>query len=115
MQEEVNSEEDILEFEEDCVNEGPLKNKYETGEVRSIQKAIQEVTRKIEQEKIKLRITDERLEAKKVQYNQLLGKPVQKTEEEKERERQEKREQNKQHKLQIYQKKRKLINKKNLD
>ena len=108
MQEEVNSEEDILEFEEDSVNEGPLKNKYETGEVRSIQKAIQEVTRKIEQEKIKLRITDERLEAKKVQYNQLLGKPVQKTEEEKERERQEKREQNKQHKLQIYQKKKKV-------
>ena len=86
MQEEFTSDLNSVEYEEDIVNEGPVKNKYETGEVRSLQKAIQEVTSKIEQEKIKLRITDERLEAKKNQYNQLLGKPVQKTEEEKERE-----------------------------
>ena len=108
MQEEYPSEEENIDIEEELNNEGPIKNIYETGEVRSIQKAIQDVTRKIEQEKIKLRITDERLEAKKIQYNQLLGKPVQKSEEEKERERVAKREQNKNHKLQIYPKKKKV-------
>ena len=83
MNEEILSEDENIEFDEDFAYQGPVKNKYETGEVKSIQKAIQEVTRKIEQEKIKLRITDERLEGKKIQYNQLLGQPVQKTEEEK--------------------------------
>ena len=80
MNEEILSEDENIEFDEDFAYQGPVKNKYETGEVKSIQKAIQEVTRKIEQEKIKLRITDERLEGKKIQYNQLLGQPVQKTE-----------------------------------
>ena len=108
MQEEFSSQENSAEFEEDIPNEGPIKNKYETGEVRSLQKAIQEVTSKIEQEKIKLRITDERLEAKKNQYNQLLGKPVQKTEEEKEREHKVKLEQTKKHKLETTQKKKKV-------
>ena len=108
MQEEFTSQENSAEFEEDVPNEGPIKNKYETGEVRSLQKAIQEVTSKIEQEKIKLRITDERLEAKKNQYNQLLGKPVQKTEEEKEREHKVKLEQTKKHKLETTQKKKKV-------
>ena len=108
MKEEFSSQENSAEFEEDIPNEGPIKNKYETGEVRSLQKAIQEVTSKIEQEKIKLRITDERLEAKKNQYNQLLGKPVQKTEEEKEREHKVKLEQTKKHKLETTQKKKKV-------
>ena len=108
MQEEITSDLNSVEYEEDIVNEGPVKNKYETGEVRSLQKAIQEVTSKIEQEKIKLRITDERLEAKKNQYNQLLGKPVQKTEEEKEREHKAKLEETKRHKLETTQKKKKV-------
>lgn len=77
------------------------KNKYETAEVDIIQHAIQTVTKKIEREKIKLRIADERLEAKKKMYNQLQGKPVQKTEEEKEREHKKKLEENKSHKLEI--------------
>ena len=108
MQDEFHSEEENLEFEEELINEGPVKNKYETGEVRSIQKAIQDVTRKIEQEKIKLRITDERLEVKKKQYNQLLGKPVQKTEEEKEREHLAKMEESKKHTLETKAKKKKV-------
>ncbi len=108
MQDEFPSEEENIEFEEELVNEGPVKNKYETGEVRSIQKAIQDVTRKIEQEKIKLRITDERLEVKKKQYNQLLGKPVQKTEEEKEREHLAKIEESKKHILETKAKKKKV-------
>ena len=108
MKEEFPSEEENEEYEEESVEQGPIKNKYETGEVRSLQRAIQEVTSKIEQEKIKLRITDERLEAKKKQYNQLLGKPVQKTEEEKEREHLAKIEQNKMHKLETTQKMKKV-------
>ena len=108
MQDEFPSEEENIGFEEELVNEGPVKNKYETGEVRSIQKAIQDVTRKIEQEKIKLRITDERLEVKKKQYNQLLGKPVQKTEEEKEREHLAKMEESKKHILETKAKKKKV-------
>ena len=66
MKDELESDEEIVEFEDDLAYQGPIRNKYETGEVKSIQKAIQEVTSKIEQEKIKLRITDERLEAKKI-------------------------------------------------
>ena len=108
MQSEFNSESNNLDYEEDINEGGPVKNKYETGEVQSLQRAIQEVTSKIEQEKIKLRITDERLEAKKNQYNQLLGKPVTKTEEEKEREHKAKLEQTKKHKLETTQKKKKV-------
>ena len=108
MQDELISESNNIEYEDDINEGGPVKNKYETGEVRSLQKAIQEVTSKIEQEKIKLRITDERLEAKKNQYNQLLGKPVTKTEEEKEREHKAKLEQSKRHKLETTQKKKKV-------
>ena len=108
MNEEILSEDENIEFDEDFAYQGPVKNKYETGEVKSIQKAIQEVTRKIEQEKIKLRITDERLEGKKIQYNQLLGQPVQKTEEEKEKEHKEKIERNKKHVLETKQKPKKI-------
>ncbi len=108
MNEEILSEDENIEFDEDFAYQGPVKNKYETGEVKSIQKAIQEVTRKIEQEKIKLRITDERLEGKKIQYNQLLGQPVQKTEEEKEKEHKEKIERNKKHVLETKQKPKKV-------
>ena len=87
--------------EENYESSGPKKNKYETAEVEFIQQEIQLVTRKIEREKIKLRIADERLEAKKKMYNQLQGKPVQKTDEEKEREHKKKLEENKAHKLEI--------------
>ena len=59
------SEEDDLEYEEENSYNGPVKNKYETEEVKFIQGEIQLVTRKIEREKIKLRIADERLEVKK--------------------------------------------------
>jgi hypothetical protein len=107
MSEEFSDEED-LDYEEDFTAKGPVKNKYETGEVKLIQKEIQLVTRKIEREKIKLRITDERLEAKKKQYNQLQGKPVEKTDEEKEREHQMKLAQNREHKLETVSKPRNI-------
>ena len=85
MAEEI-SDEDDLEYEEDFSTIPHTENKYETEESKFIQGEIQLVTRKIEREKIKLRIADERLEAKKKLYNQLQGKPVKKSDEEKERE-----------------------------
>ena len=108
MTEEFSAEEEDIEYEEEYSHQGPVKNKYETGEVKIIQKEIQLVTRKIEREKIKLRITDERLEAKKKQYNQLQGKPVEKTDEEKEREHQKKLAKNKEHKLETVSKPRNI-------
>ena len=59
------SSDDDVEYEDNIGSNGPVKNKYETGEIKLIQKEIQLVTKKIEQEKIKLRIIDERLDAKK--------------------------------------------------
>jgi hypothetical protein len=108
MTEELSAEEEDIEYEEEYSHQGPVKNKYETGEVKIIQKEIKLVTRKIEREKIKLRITDERLEAKKKQYNQLQGKPVEKTDEEKEREHQKKLAKNKEHKLETVSKPRSI-------
>ena len=108
MTEEFSAEEEDIEYEEEYSYQGPVKNKYETGEVKIIQKEIQLVTRKIEREKIKLRITDERLEAKKKQYDQLQGKPVEKTDEEKEREHQKKLAKNKEHKLETVSKPRNI-------
>ena len=98
MAEELSNEEEF-DNEEDFSNHQIVENKYETEESKFIQGEIQLVTRKIEREKIKLRIADERLEAKKKLYNQLQGKPVQKTDEEKEREHQKKLQENREHKL----------------
>ena len=98
MAEEI-SDEDDLEYEEDFSTIPHTENKYETEESKFIQGEIQLVTRKIEREKIKLRIADERLEAKKKLYNQLQGKPVKKSDEEKEREHEKKLKENREHKL----------------
>ena len=93
------SSDDDVEYEDNIGSSGPVKNKYETGEIKLIQKEIQLVTKKIEQEKIKLRIIDERLDAKKKQYNILQGKPVPKTDEEKQKEHQRRLAQSRDHKL----------------
>ena len=93
------SSDDDVEYEDNIGSNGPVKNKYETGEIKLIQKEIQLVTKKIEQEKIKLRIIDERLDAKKKQYNILQGKPVHKTDEEKQKEHQRRLAQSRDHKL----------------
>jgi hypothetical protein len=100
MSQEMVSDDDEVEYEDIYSNhDGPVKNKYETEEVKFIQGEIQLVTRKIEREKIKLRIADERLEVKKNLYNKLQGKPVQKTDEEKEREHQRRLQQSREHTL----------------
>ena len=57
------------------------------------------MAKKIEHEKINLRITSERLTQKEKTYNELQGKPVQKTNEEKEKERREHKKAVKNHKL----------------
>ena len=67
--------------------------------IKDIQRNIQEITKKIEHEKINLRITTERLTQKEKQYNELQGKPVTKTNEEKEKERKEHKIAVKSHKL----------------
>ena len=75
------------------------KVKLEKEVIKDIQKNIQEMTKKIEHEKINLRITTERLTQKEKQYNELQGKPVAKTNEEKEKERKEHKKAVKSHKL----------------
>ena len=67
--------------------------------LEDIQQNIQSMAIKIEHEKINLRITSERLTQKEKQYNELQGKPVVKTKEEKEKERKEHKKAVKSHKL----------------
>ena len=62
------------------------KKKYSKRGIEDIQHQIQEMAKKIEHEKINLRITTERLTQKEKTYNELQGKPVTKTNEEKEKE-----------------------------
>ena len=55
--------------------------------IDDIQKELQEITKKIEQEKINLRICKERYDKKLKLYRELQGKPTQLSREEKEKER----------------------------
>lgn len=73
-------------------------NKYEMAEIEYIQQEIQSVTKKIEHEKISLRILKERNEKKKSEYAQLEGRPGEKSKEEKEKLRKDRLEQLKKHK-----------------
>ena len=68
-------------------------------EDKSIQEQIEQETIHIEQKKIDLRIMKERLAQKEKLYNELQGKPVNKTSEEKEKERRDKKKANKNHKF----------------
>ena len=76
-----------------------VKNKYEVAEIEFIQQEIQLVTKKIEHEKISLRILQERFEKKKGELNKLKGKPVSLSKDEKIREIKEKMEQMKNRKI----------------
>ena len=91
-EEEKNEE---IEESSDDFDAGAIKNKFETREIEDIQQEIQNVTKKIEHEKINLRITEERYEKTKNEYNKLQGKPEVKTKEDKEKERKEKKEKQK--------------------
>ena len=68
-------------------------------EDKSIQEQIEQETIHIEQKKIDLRIMKERLTQKEKLYNELQGKPINKTSEEKEKERRDKKKANKNHKF----------------
>lgn len=68
-------------------------------EDKDIQSQIQKETIQIEQKKIDLRIMKERLAQKEKMYNELQGKPVNKTSEEKEKERRDHRKAVKSHKF----------------
>ena len=52
-------------------------------EIETIQKSIQEISKKIEEDKINLRILQERHIKKQSEYNQLAGKPIIKSKEQK--------------------------------
>ena len=105
QEEEQDENEDEVENKEQIVT--PLdpkqverdKNKYNKGGIEDIQRQIQEMAKKIEHEKINLRITTERLTQKEKTYNELQGKPVNKTNEEKEKERRDHKKAVKNHKL----------------
>jgi hypothetical protein len=86
---------EVIEESSDDFDAGAIKNKFETREIEDIQQEIQNVTKKIEHEKINLRITEERYEKTKNEYNKLQGKPEVKTKEDKEKERKEKKEKQK--------------------
>ena len=98
---ENNEEEQKIQKEEQKNNKISEKErkKYNKAVIEDIQNEIQEITKKIEQEKINLRITTERLTQKEKTYNELQGKPVNKTNEEKEKERREHKKAVKNHKL----------------
>jgi hypothetical protein len=99
---EENEEEDAQEPEKPIIDSGTIekeKKKYAQRGIEDIQRQIQEMTKKIEHEKINLRITTERLNQREKVYNDLQGKPVLKTQEEKERERREHKKAIKRHKL----------------
>ena len=83
-------------FEEENKNEqqdskNQSKNYNIFSKIDDIQKELQETTKKIEQEKINLRICKERYEKKLKLYRELQGKPTQLTKEEKEKEKKKKK------------------------
>ena len=82
-------------------NKKPINIEAKSGQklLEDLQQNIQSMAVKIEHEKINLRITSERLTQKEKQYNELQGKPVVKTKEEKEKERKEHKKAVKSHKL----------------
>ena len=62
-----------------------VKNKYEVSEIEYVQQEIEEMSKKIESEKIKKRISDERYEKKLKEYNELQGKPNEPSQDDKEK------------------------------
>ena len=83
-------------LEKELLNE---KKKFSKASVEDIQREIGEMTKKIEHEKINLRICTERYNKKYRQYCELQGKPVAQSEEEKEKEKKEKTLEKKNHKV----------------
>ena len=92
-------EETKVEVKKSSEEEKKLLKKMKQNEDKSIQEQIEQETIHIEQKKIDLRIMKERLTQKEKLYNELQGKPINKTSEEKEKERRDKKKANKNHKF----------------
>ena len=95
-------EEEVVEEEEDIDPDlaEDLKRvgkKFTKASVEDIQKEIQDITKKIEHEKINLRIVTERYDKKYRTYCELQGKPVAQSKEEKEKEKIERAKEKKEH------------------
>ena len=97
--EEEMDEQPKVEEKKESQEEKKLLNKMKEKQDKSIQEQIEQETIQIEQKKIDLRIMKERLTQKEKLYNELQGKPVNKTSEEKERERRDRKKANKNHKF----------------
>ena len=77
---------------------GKTKEELDKEMIDELQRNIQKMTKSIEHEKIQLRIKKERLTQRQKTYNELQGKPVEKTAEEKDKELREHRKAVKNHK-----------------
>ena len=97
-EEEFTEEESLGEGSDQGVKE-EKQNKFNTQELEDIQKEIQEMTKKIEHEKINLRICTERYDKKYATYCELQGKPAPMSKEDKEKERNKNRKKKKNHKV----------------
>ena len=97
--EEEMNEQPKVEEKKESQEEKKLLNKMKEKQDKSIQEQIEQETIHIEQKKIDLRIMKERLTQKEKLYNELQGKPINKTSEEKEKERRDKKKANKNHKF----------------
>lgn len=78
-------EQEKYQEEEDEFHNKNYKEKKDKSlsEIETIQKSIQEISKKIEEDKINLRILQERHIKKQSEYNQLAGKPIIKSKEQK--------------------------------
>ena len=95
-------EEEVVEEEEDidpalAEDLKRVGKKFTKASVEDIQKEIQDITKKIEHEKINLRIVTERYDKKYRTYCELQGKPVAQSKEEKEKEKIERAKEKKEH------------------
>ena len=81
--EQVEQEKDQEEEDEFHNKNYKEKKDKSLSEIETIQKSIQEISKKIEEDKINLRILQERHIKKQSEYNQLAGKPIIKSKEQK--------------------------------
>ena len=77
----------------------PKKNKYEVAEIEFIQQEIQLITKKIEREKITLRILKERYDKQKSELAKLEGRPGELTKDQKQAQREERQRKLKKHSI----------------
>jgi hypothetical protein len=97
--EQVEQEKDQEEEDEFHNKNYKEKKDKSLSEIETIQKSIQEISKKIEEDKINLRLLQERHIKKQSEYNQLAGKPIIKSKEQKMEEMKEKMQKLKNHQI----------------